>query len=249
MPRLGAIWTIFLVIGAALMVAPAAAHSPYFTTTEKIALPDGTTGEIRLLHGDGILRSDPVRAVVIDAEGRALARSPQSYAMTIRCDGPKRCKAYDLDRFTVSTPDPASFRPGGSLSDVNERGMLVDGSGKPWGFTTKRMSFGDLVVGHAVYLRNNIYPTVIPLLLTGFAAMFVLGVLRPAPSRRLYDRIVWSAIIVAAFAIAGFLILMNLLMLIVTGLPEQLWFLLSASAAAAVGFLFWWRRRRRAQPA
>jgi hypothetical protein len=248
MPRIGAIWIIFLAIGAALMVAPATAHSPYFTKTEKIALPDGTTGEIRLLHGDGIMRSDPVRAVIIDAEGRALARSPQSYAMAIRCDAALRCKAYDLNHFTVSEPDPKSFRPGERISGVNEKWTLEQGA-QSWGFVTGRMSFSDAAVGHAVYLRNNVYPAVIPLLLTGFAAMFVLGVLRPAPSRGLYDRIVWSAIIVAAFAIAGFLMLMNLLMLIVTGLPEPLWFLLSASAAASVGLLFYWRRRSRAQPA
>ncbi len=239
-----------ILFALAMLVAaqPAHAHSPYFTKTEKIALPDGTTGEIRLLHGDGVMRSDPVRAVIVDAEGRSLARSPQSYAMAIRCSGTSRCTAYDLEHFTVSQPDPKSFRVGEPVSGVNERWALERGA-NPWGFVTRRMWIADMVVGHAVYLRHNLYAAAIPLLLTGVSAMFVFGVLRPAPSRRLYDRIVWYAIIAAAFAIAGFLMLTNLLMLIVTGLPSQLWLLLSASAGAAVGLLFLWRAHRRAQPA
>ena len=46
------------------------AHRPYFTQSAKIALPDGKIGEMRLLHGDGIFFTDPVRVIVIDASGR-----------------------------------------------------------------------------------------------------------------------------------------------------------------------------------
>lgn len=239
---------MLLAVAAMPAVENAQAHSPYFTKTEKIGLPDGTTGDIRLLHGDGIVMSNPVRAVILDAQGRAVARSHQTHAMAIRCDGSRQCKAYDLNGFTVSTPEPESFRSGGLVSGVQERWELEQGA-ESWGFVTKRMSLGELVAGHTAYLMDNKYPTFVPLLFTGFAVMLVLGVLRPAPSRRLYDRIVWYAIIVAAFCIAGLVLLMSLLMLIVSGLPVHLWFLLSAFAAVAVGWLFYLHRRKSASQA
>lgn len=244
----GAIRSIFFAIAAALMAAPAAAHSPYFTSTLKIKLPDGKTGELRLLHGDGIFRSDPVRAVVIDAEGRALARSPQSYAMAIRCDDMGRCKAYDLNRLAVSTPDPETFRAGEPVADIEQRWRLEQGVNS-WGFATKRMSLGDLLAGHVAYLMDNKYPAFVPPLLTAFALTLVFGVLRPAPSRRLFDRIVWYAIIAAAFAIAGLLMLMSLLTLWVSGLPLQLWFALSTVAAMTVALLFYRHHRKQAAAA
>jgi hypothetical protein len=248
MPRIGAIWIIFLAIGAALMIAPAAAHSPYFTQPETIVLPDGTTGQIRLLHGDGILRSDPVRAIVVDAEGRALARSPQSYAMAIRCDGVRQCKVYDLNHLAVSTPDLTTFRVGGLISDENERWSLEGGSDS-WGFATRRMSLDDAFFGHTAYLMDNKFDAAMPLLFTALALAFVLGVLRPAPSQQAFNKVVWYGIIVAAFCLAGLFVLLSILTLMVSGLPVQLWFMLSATAAMTVGLLFYWHRRKQVVPA
>jgi len=52
MPFLGIFFAVLVVCTASL--GPAQAHSPYFTQAEKIVLPNGKMGELRLLHGDGI---------------------------------------------------------------------------------------------------------------------------------------------------------------------------------------------------
>jgi hypothetical protein len=62
------------------LVQPGSAHSPYFSRSAEISLPDGSRGQLRLLHGDGIMASDPVRLVLLDPSGRLLARSEKAEA-------------------------------------------------------------------------------------------------------------------------------------------------------------------------
>ncbi|WP_204312067.1 hypothetical protein, partial [Escherichia coli] len=73
MPRL--VQTLLIALSALVLPAAAQAHSPYFTESVEIALPDGRTGQLSVLRGDGILGADPARAVIVDADGRSLART------------------------------------------------------------------------------------------------------------------------------------------------------------------------------
>ena len=52
-------WALLAFVVASLLASPAAAHRPFFTQVEAIQLPNGERGEVRLLHGDGIL--GPIR--------------------------------------------------------------------------------------------------------------------------------------------------------------------------------------------
>uniref|UniRef100_UPI0013D609D6 hypothetical protein n=1 Tax=Acinetobacter baumannii TaxID=470 RepID=UPI0013D609D6 len=61
----------------------------------EIALPDGRTGQLSVLRGDGILGADPARAVIVDADGRSLARTPQTVAIQRVCDAARSCNAVD----------------------------------------------------------------------------------------------------------------------------------------------------------
>lgn len=93
-------------------VVPANAHRPYFTQIEKVLLPDGSIGEIRLLHGDGIFFADPTRVVVLDSSGRSLARSHPAVPMSLLCNQRHECRGFDLARHLVIEIDPATFRVG-----------------------------------------------------------------------------------------------------------------------------------------
>lgn len=109
---------------AVASVGPSAAHTPYFTQSERI---DSTThGEVtlRLLSGDGILFSDPMRAVIVSQEGRLLAASPMSASLRIVCQGtgPQRqCLAYDELTHQVYRPSEQLWRDGG----------LIEADGRP----------------------------------------------------------------------------------------------------------------------
>jgi hypothetical protein len=81
-----------------VQVDPSFAHRPYFTQVEKIVLPDGQIGEMRLLHGDGIIVSDPVRLIVLDSAGRLIGYSREDFGpYTIICSVDKRCLGYKHD--------------------------------------------------------------------------------------------------------------------------------------------------------
>jgi hypothetical protein len=86
--------TAFLLVIA--HVDPSFAHPPYFTQVEKIVLSDGQIGEMRLLHGDGILMPDPVRLIVLDSAGRLIGYSREDFGPhSIICSAVKRCAGYN----------------------------------------------------------------------------------------------------------------------------------------------------------
>jgi hypothetical protein len=149
----GAIRTILLAFAVLSAAETAQAHSPYFTRTEKLALPDGTTGQIRLLHGDGVILADPVRAMILDAQGRPLARSSWSFSMLLDCDGDHRCRVFNFDRLLIHQPNPATFRAEPALDLGNEDWMYRETEGH--GFTTRRMTLSDLASGYAAFLTQH----------------------------------------------------------------------------------------------
>lgn len=124
-PGLSCLLCLFLISAVAGFFGnPARAHSPYYT--EVADLPGGAAGPVslKLWHGDGIFFADPVRAVVVDAQGVLLAASPVSTSLQIGCGSAwleRRCLAYDsLTRIVYET------RPG-----MWDRWGLIEQDGKP----------------------------------------------------------------------------------------------------------------------
>ena len=115
----------------------AAAHSPYFSDSREIALPDGTIGRLRILKGDGVVGADPARAVVLDAEGRSLARTPSSIAMLLTCSGERQCVAVDPGNWTAYEVDPGSFRVGEIVRPRQDAIWALERGAESWGFRTR----------------------------------------------------------------------------------------------------------------
>lgn len=243
MSRIGAIRAILFSIAAALMPAPASAHSPYFTQTEKLALPDGRVGTIRLLHGDGILLADPVRAMVLDDQGRPLARSSWSGAMTISCDREHRCRVYDFTQLKRHEPDPASFRAEAGLDLANEDFGPVRGQ-EGYGFASRRMTPADFILSHAAYVAQNKFFSSVAFVAGAFAIMIALVARLSARSKTAIGTALHYFFVAVGFVlIAPLLALASLATLLLAGMPILLWLLLSSAGAIAAGFMFWWLAR------
>lgn len=111
---------------------PANAHSPYYTQTEIIGGPNNKTVSMKLLHSDGIFFADPIRAVIVDGNGRLLAASPMSTTLFLSCKNDeisRECIAYDELRQLI-------YRPKKSLWKVTE---LLESMGEPQNYPEYRM--------------------------------------------------------------------------------------------------------------
>lgn len=76
-------------------IALSQAHTPFFTQREKIILPDGQVGEMRLLHGDGIIGPNPIRVIVLDGGNRLIGYSEETFSPhTIICSADRKCAGY-----------------------------------------------------------------------------------------------------------------------------------------------------------
>lgn len=141
-------FTHVIVVLLALPVVSAAAHSPYYTQTERLSWAGDSGVEIKLLHGDGIFFADPIRAVVVDKNGKLLAASPLSITLFIFCsrsNGRSDCIAYDELRQLIYTPNRSS----------TQTTQLLEIDGKPqeypeyqmegYGFDTRHASFFEII--------------------------------------------------------------------------------------------------------
>ncbi|MEA2995434.1 MAG: hypothetical protein QOG74_983 [Alphaproteobacteria bacterium] len=64
----------------------ALAHRPYLSPERApLVLDNGTPAELRLLYGDGILMSDPVRPIVVGEKGEIHALGPHGEAVAFTC--------------------------------------------------------------------------------------------------------------------------------------------------------------------
>jgi hypothetical protein len=147
-----AVRIVGLMIVIALVVDgnPARAHEPYFTQLEPIKLPDGKDARLLLAHGDGVITSDPIIAVIIDGDNRVIARSLPSQVMTLICHAPAQCHAYDGRRRKILEPDPGNFRADGTLrlldnnrydSSINYN--RIEDETTNWGFRTREPSWAE----------------------------------------------------------------------------------------------------------
>ncbi|KQO60554.1 MULTISPECIES: hypothetical protein [unclassified Methylobacterium] len=141
----------------------AVAHTPYMTQTERLTLPDGEQGEIRLLHGDGILFSDSVRLLVLDGRGRPLARSGKYSLISLICDGtPRSCRGYVHDTAGVLTIDPSSFRsadttlPSASVEGDDFMWSMESGN-ESWGFAARMASPSEIVFRESAFIMEHPY--------------------------------------------------------------------------------------------
>jgi hypothetical protein len=155
-------WWSLLFCVSCLTVAssPASAHRPYYTQVEKILLPNGQIGELRLLNGDGILGPDPVRAVIVSPQGRLLAISSKTHSMAISCDDDRHCLIVDLMSDRVFELDPRTFRDGAVQPAISPGDRTDDwdleAETESWGFVTRpagvaELSAANWALAHEIY--------------------------------------------------------------------------------------------------
>ncbi len=60
------------------------AHAPYYTQSQQMQTAEFGSVELKLLHGDGIITTDPVRAIVVDSDYFAIGTGLSYYMRTRR---------------------------------------------------------------------------------------------------------------------------------------------------------------------
>lgn len=227
-----------LFVFALVASAPASAHRPYFTRVEKIVLPDGQPGEMRLLHGDGIIVSDPIRILVLDAEGRLLARSRQSQTLTMVCEGGGRCRGVDLGAGAALELDPASFRSDGplvpGLGDRDRDGLWsLERGEEGWGFKARRIRAHEKVWAEFSLARQH-FAFMAFLVALGFVAagLALVGPRRPLGGQT-WRLVLWAAVTLVRLVGCAIIALVSLLLTALLGLTDSIW-LGSLAAGAAV---------------
>lgn len=207
--------------------APGLARRPYFTQPEAVLLPDGQPGEMRILHGDGILLADPARIVVLDRGGRLLARSHRSAPVSLVCHQDRRsCWGYDHGTNRVLTLDPARFRYGGPfVPGTTERDGLWDleGGEESWGFAVRSPSIAEYLEAEWV-LARRVQARAMACLLGLGAAMAAMGiaVIRIPRSWKTWRLGLWAAGILLQLAGLGVAVVFALYFAVLFGLSPTI---------------------------
>lgn len=133
-----------------LNAVQALAHAPYYTQVEKLEVQDGEILSLKLLHGDGIIAGDPVRAIVVDGELRVRAVSPLALNLHILCnqqEGSRRCIVYDSVAAVVYQLDPSSWASGPVIEDEGKplRTAYPEDMGQNFGFAPRPATFLEIV--------------------------------------------------------------------------------------------------------
>lgn len=217
-------------IAALIPTAPALAHSPYYGDTAAISVPQLGDLWIKLLYGDGIIAADPVRAVLVDADGRALAISPLADSLSLHCktqQGGAECVVFDASKRQVyslsldwlaRTPQRAEARV------IEVRGaptMYPDHLGEAYGFSLRAAGWTEALTFTAQRLAQEPMGFVLSVIW----CVLVLWCLRPLSRLVLWlagrgareGATVWR-IVLSALQIAGgtFMTLTTVLYLLVT---------------------------------
>jgi hypothetical protein len=222
--------TFFLTLSAAFICAsPAFAHRPYFTQVETIRLPNGEMGEARLLNGDGILGPDPVRVVVIDGQGRLLARSHKSRSMALACRREGQCLIFDFSAGKILDPIPSSFHRGPvvpGLSDRERDGLweLEDGS-ESWGFARRDPSFAERVLGYRSMLSSRLPEVIFTVVIGALCALLAAAaiVIARAVRTRYFETLMAAFAILLIAGMGLFLALLSGLFSLLGGLTLGPW--------------------------
>src|SRR5712671_4157182 len=77
---------VALVFACVFASSAALAHRPYLSSERaSLVLENGRPAELRLLYGDGIVMSDPVRPIVVGEQGEIYALCPHGEAVAFTC--------------------------------------------------------------------------------------------------------------------------------------------------------------------
>jgi len=90
--------------------AIALAHMSYYEASRPIALPNGRSGEMRVVHGDGIHWPDPTWPVVVDQGGHLIAWGGAATGHVVLCSRGS-CVAAEV---AGRCPGRCGWRPGWS---------------------------------------------------------------------------------------------------------------------------------------
>lgn len=138
------LFSIFL-----LNTGQALAHAPYYTQVEELEVQDGEALSLKLLHGDGIIAGDPVRAVVVDSEFRVRAVSPLALNLHIFCEqnGSRRCSVYDSVSAVVYQLDPTSWALGPVIEEQGKplRTAYPEDMGQNFGFAQRPATLLEII--------------------------------------------------------------------------------------------------------
>ena len=132
-----------------LNTGQALAHAPYYTQVEKLEVQNGEVFSLKLLHGDGIIAGDPVRAVVVDSEFRVRAVSPLALNLHIFCQhkGSRHCSVYDSVAAIVYQLDPTSWALGPVIEEQGKplRTAYPEDMGQNFGFAQRPATFLEII--------------------------------------------------------------------------------------------------------
>jgi hypothetical protein len=227
---------VMFAVGLVMAASPASAHRPYYTQIEKIRLPNGELGEVRLLNGDGIFFTDPVRPIIVDQHSRLVARGPKALSLAVSCDNDHRCVIVDLWKSRVLELDPASFRQG-PLQPAVTRGPtddwnLEDGD-ESWGFSTRDATSDEMWAANLVLAREQRGGLILVAFLAGLGALFLVPIRLDIVSkrRRFFTR---AALLLVGSALFCFFTAASLWMATLGGLTFELWILSVATGACTV---------------
>lgn len=146
MNRLSAL-LIFLCL---LCAEQALAHSPYYTQSEQIQVNESESVTVKLLHGDGIIAGDPVRAIVVDSDLRVRAVSPLALKLHIVChqqEGQRICAVYDSVSSLIYELDPESWAIGPVIEDQGRPlgTAYPEDMGQNFGFRQRPASYFEIM--------------------------------------------------------------------------------------------------------
>ncbi len=229
---------------------PASAHSPYFTETQPILLPDGQRGEMRIIAGDGIVAADPVRIIILDAERRLIARGPKTWWLSLVCDAPLRCHGYDHSSGDVIEPDPTTFRQNGAhvppFSESDNLWDIEDGD-DTWGIKVRPASWVEWLSAEWSQWRGTsplAYGLFVSLgLIAGFSS---LGLHHPKPT--LTGKLLWLAEMLLRLCGLGIVLVTMSIILVTRDVRPTVMFGVVLTAHVTL-WGAWFLLRRRSKPA
>jgi hypothetical protein len=228
---------ILILTGMVMPNTPAFAHRPYYSQVEKIRLADGEIGELRLIHGDGIVFTDPVRPLIINSQGYLVAKGPIARSIVISCSGDHRCMIVDLWGARVYEPEPGSFRQGPAQPAVRSTDRTDDwdlvGGDEAWGFTMRAASIQERATANLVLARQSLSGLVAIAVFAGLGAFALVPFRLNITSRR---RRIAARIALSFTGSMVFLLLVTITFWfsMLSGLSFGLWLIPTITGAGAV---------------
>ncbi|MBO9477582.1 hypothetical protein J7382_08565 [Shimia sp. R11_0] len=144
-----------------ILLAPSQviAHAPYYSQIEQLQQIEGESFTIKLLHGDGIITTDPVRAIVVDSKSRIRAISPLGVRLHINCgrlEEAHDCVVYDSVSSLIYEVAPSAWAIG-PVVEKEEKPLLTaypEGMGLDFGFLVRPATFSEIVRFESAKIRK-----------------------------------------------------------------------------------------------